>query len=197
MVDVSPFPRPVVIADLIRQDYRAPERALLAWSRSSMEAGFYHLDGLVVLVCRGSDDWRDWARNFRFLPQFDDMPSADREWRLWHRGFLIEARAVAHWSDQVCSRLGRVKPDLIAGHSRGAAIAQILSTWWQVPAMGFAAPRPSWLRSPRAPCRLYCRRHDPVCLAGRMIGFRHVNDADVVWLDGRSHGILSYVGDLA
>lgn len=197
MVDVRPFPPPGVLADVIRQDYRSPAKAALAWNRGGMAAALYVVDGLVVLVCRGSDDWRDWARNFRFLPRLDHMPGPDYEWRLWHRGFLVEARAVAHWSDQVCPNLARLEPDLVIGHSRGAAVAQILSTWWQVPAVGFAAPRPAWLRSPSAPCRLYCRRRDPVCLAGRMIGFRHVNDADVVWLEGRSHSILSYIGDLS
>lgn len=186
--------KPAVLADLIRRDYRDPSQAAAVWRREGMASSLYVKNGLVVLVCRGSDDWRDWARNFRFLPRPDYMPGPDYEWRLWHRGFLVEARAVAYWSDQACLNLAKSKPDVITGHSRGAAIAQILSTWWQVPAVGFAAPRPAWLKSPKAPCRLYCRKHDVVCLAGRFSGFRHVGD--VVWLDGASHGIIGYYLDL-
>jgi len=69
---------------------------------------------------------------------------------IWHQGFLSYAKVVFEW-------LGPRKPDFIIGHSLGAAVAQILSKSYEVPALAFAAPRPKKARGKV--------KHDRLCLS--------------------------------
>ncbi|HHH46720.1 MAG TPA: hypothetical protein ENK53_06910 [Thiotrichales bacterium] len=144
----------------------------------------------LVLVCRGSDDPEDWARNFRFLPAIGMGAS----WRLWHRGFLQEARVVYGF---VMGLPADARPDWITGHSRGAAVAQILGPSVRRRTVTFAPPRPLWLGPQPSDAGLvenHALRGDPVPYAGRLFGFRHVGR--VRWLGGVGHGIRRYIAAL-
>lgn len=52
----------------------------------------------------------------------------------WHQGFLAHANVIY-------KALQATPPRFIIGHSMGAASAQILSLLWNIPSIGFAAPR--------------------------------------------------------
>lgn len=107
------------------------------------------LDGNILLL-PGSNSVRDYLRfNLRPLRlghrQFT-MNSNDTEkgasGTIWHQGFLVYARAIFDWL-----QAEGVRPNYIIGHSLGAAATQILSKTYNVPAIGFAAPRPKWVKS--------------------------------------------------
>lgn len=80
----------------------------------------------------------------------------------WHQGFFTHANYVRKWIETEPGR----EPILIVGHSLGAASAQILSTIWTTPSIGFAAPR---LRKSELPEQYknlslsICRIDDLVC----------------------------------
>ena len=80
----------------------------------------------------------------------------------WHQGFFSHANHVQKWIGPDQSKW----PIRVIGHSLGAASAQILSTIWSVPSVGFAAPR---LRKADVPPRFrnlslsICRQDDLVC----------------------------------
>ncbi|MEP5154671.1 hypothetical protein [Planktotalea sp.] len=61
----------------------------------------------------------------------------------WHQGFLAYAKVVFDWLKEE-----NIKPETIIGHSLGAAAAQILSKSYETPAIGFAAPRPKFVKGP-------------------------------------------------
>jgi len=148
-------------------------RVLGYWQYQGMHASVVLVDDARALVCSGSNDPCDWARNFRFVPAW---------WggRLWHRGFLGEAGRVAMWAEKL------PQVDIVTGHSRGAAVAQIVAVMLQVPAVTFAAPRPLWIGSqPEGAHRVvnFGIRQDPVAAGpvSRMLGFRHVGRVE--WLE--------------
>jgi len=90
---------------------------------------------------------------------------------IWHQGFLIYARRVYAW-------LGDRRPKLIIGHSLGAAATQILSKSYNVPGIGFAAPRPKkggGAVQHDDKCLSICRIDDTVC--GLPPNFNHMGDA--------------------
>ncbi|MEM6311340.1 MAG: hypothetical protein AAF754_14960 [Pseudomonadota bacterium] len=94
----------------------------------------------------------------------------------WHQGFLAHAKIVQDWLLRK-----NYTPTFIIGHSLGAASAQILSAGYGIPAIGFAAPRPSRTASARAAadkCLLVNRTDDNVCtLPG---GFHHLGDVRAI-----------------
>lgn len=94
----------------------------------------------------------------------------------WHQGFLAHAKIVQDWLLRE-----NYTPTFIIGHSLGAASAQILSAGYGIPAIGFAAPRPSRTASARAAadkCLLVNRTDDNVCtLPG---GFHHLGDVRAI-----------------
>lgn len=69
----------------------------------------------------------------------------------WHQGFLAYAKVIYEWLDSE-----NIKPETIIGHSLGAAAAQILSKSYAAPAIGFAAPRPKFVKGPV--------KYDKLCL---------------------------------
>ncbi|WP_138468279.1 hypothetical protein [Poseidonocella sp. HB161398] len=62
----------------------------------------------------------------------------------FHGGFLLHAL-------KVMAFLGNRRPKFVAGHSLGAAAAQIIGTALQVPAIGFASPQVIRDDQPRVP----------------------------------------------
>lgn len=190
--------RDLELAKLCRLDYRPvgdrPIQPLRSLDLEGMHAALYHASHLpmpnetsgssLVLVCRGSDDPRDWARNIRFWP----VPGIGAT-RFWHRGFLREARVVHGFVRGL-----PVLPDWVTGHSRGSAIAQIVGPSLGVFTVTFAPPRPLFLGpQPKNANRVvnYALRGDPVPYLGRLVGFRHVGHTVV--LDGVGHAISAYI----
>lgn len=94
-----------------------------------------------VLLIPGSDSVWDYARYnlrpFRIGGKKYTLSSGDTGKALggfWHQGFLAHAMVIFE-------ALKATPPRYIIGHSMGAASAQILSLLWNVPSIGFAAPR--------------------------------------------------------
>jgi hypothetical protein len=188
---------PLAAARLLAIDYREP-KALT--TLATLEVGgccarIVTVDAdAPVLLIRGTDQATDWLYNLRFLP----MPRMeDGDTRTWHRGFLIYARHV--YSFARGWRAGGRKLAGIAGHSLGAAAAQIVGPSLRVPTLAFASPRPLWSRQQPTGHRLvtnWCRTDDWVCKLPP-IGFQHVGQ--VTWLKpasrncGEDHGIRRYV----
>ena len=129
----------------------------------------YLLNNRCLLV-PGSNSFWDYAKfNFRLLnigmPKLGfggGTAPRDKNGIIWHQGFLTHANHIGKWigSDPA------TWPRLIIGHSLGAASAQILSTIWHAPSIGFAAPR---IRKSSAPPEYenlslsICRTDDLVC----------------------------------
>lgn len=98
-----------------------------------------------ILLLPGSNSVRDYLKfNLRVrhvgntrLTLRDDSTEQGASGTHWHQGFLRYSRVIFNWL-----REQAVKPEFIIGHSLGAAATQILSKTYDVPAIGFAAPRP-------------------------------------------------------
>lgn len=137
----------------------------------------YMLNNKCLLV-PGSNSFWDYAKfNFRLLNI--GMPRLSLRLRrrdtndakntitadsgiIWHQGFFTHANHINNWIGS-----DRAKwPQLIVGHSLGAASAQILSTIWSAPSIGFAVPR---IRKSSVPSKFenlslsICREDDIVC----------------------------------
>mgnify|MGYP000170945226 CR=1 FL=1 len=100
----------------------------------------YLLDDNVLLI-PGSDSVWDYARYnlrpFRIGEKKYTLSSGETGKAVggfWHQGFLAHANIIFE-------TLKATPPRFIIGHSMGAASAQILSMMWDVPSIGFAAPR--------------------------------------------------------
>ena len=135
-----------------------------------------------TLLIPGSNSINDYIRyNFRVRGMFrrKQLKMATHVGTApvtWHQGFLAHAKVVQDWLLRK-----KYKPTFIIGHSLGAASAQILSAGYGIPAIGFAAPRPSRTASSRAAadkCLLVNRTDDNVCtLPG---GFHHLGDVRAI-----------------
>lgn len=144
-------------AELIRDDYEAGRSKTvgqLAYHASDFgdAARIVEEDGEIILIIRGSDDWLDWARNFRVLGS--SWPEAGDSGREYHRGFLKGALEIWGW---ICGRIdtstrqktmygNRFLPfkktiTTVIGHSRGGAIAGIVGASLNVRTLTFACPR--------------------------------------------------------
>lgn len=91
-----------------------------------------------TLVVRGSDEVKDYSRTNLIASKvkltWAGMDAAAKAAE-WHKGFAKHAIIVTR-------HLGTRRPKLIIGHSLGGAVAQILGCIYNVPAIGFASPRP-------------------------------------------------------
>lgn len=123
----------------------------------------YLLDDGTLLI-PGSDSVLDYARYnlrpFRIGGKKYTLGSSDTGQALggfWHQGFLAHSMVIY-------KSLKKTPPDFIIGHSMGAASAQILSLLWNVPSIGFAAPRVYLGRAsmPAKPLNLSIWRSDDV-----------------------------------
>ena len=68
---------------------------------------------------------------------FSEDAKAGASRTIWHQGFLAHATIIYDWIGKDQSNW----PNLVIGHSLGAASAQILSKTFVTPAIGFAAPK--------------------------------------------------------
>lgn len=121
-----------------------------------------------ILLLPGSNSVRDYLKfNLRPLRLGHARLKLSNEGRdngasgtIWHQGFLAYSREVFNWLTHINQR-----PNFILGHSLGAAAAQILAKSYQVPAIGFAGPRPKFtngrVKHDRK-CLLVNRGDDPV-----------------------------------
>ncbi|MEO0379008.1 MAG: peptidoglycan-binding protein [Pseudomonadota bacterium] len=130
---------------------------------------------LLIPGSNGLNDYlrfnlRVWGLGKRKLSFSDDAKQQNVETRTrlgfsrtyWHQGFLSHAMKIYNWIGKDPNQW----PEMIIGHSLGAASAQILSKTWAAPAIGFAAPRPRKSRGRVALDNLslsICRDDDIVC----------------------------------
>lgn len=104
-----------------------------------------------ILLLPGSNSIRDYLRfNLRplnlggtRLTMTQDGTDRGASGTMWHQGFLTYARILYDWLDGL-----NQTPDLIVGHSLGAAAAQILCRSYGCPTICFAAPRPKFVSGP-------------------------------------------------
>lgn len=117
-----------------------------------------------ILLVPGSDSVWDYAkynlRPFRIGGKKYTLSSGDTGKALggfWHQGFLAHAQVVF-------DSFKSTPPRMIIGHSMGAASAQILSLLWDVPSIGFAAPRVflGYAAVPAQPLNLSIYRADDI-----------------------------------
>jgi len=100
---------------------------------------------------------------------------------IWHQGFLAHARIIHEWVENH-PHLNGNPPSYIIGHSLGAASAQILSMSFNVPAIGFASPRPRGNDEPVPnddKCFNIVRSDDVVCQVPQ--NFLHLGQAPKVF----------------
>lgn len=123
----------------------------------------YLLDDGTLLI-PGSDSVFDYARYnlrpFRIGGKKYTLGSSETGEALggfWHQGFLAHSMVIYE-------KLKKTPPKFIIGHSMGAASAQILSLLWNVPSIGFAAPRVYLGRAsvPSKPLNLSIWRSDDI-----------------------------------
>lgn len=138
-------------AELIELDYisgRSRIDGQLAYHANDFgdAARIVEKDGEIILIIRGSDDWLDWARNFRALGSAWPAPGASK--RKYHRGFLKGARDIwwmLKWNGLTPDSRDIAPEDqqitTVIGHSRGAAIAGIIGASLDVRTLTFACPR--------------------------------------------------------
>ncbi|MEM7318913.1 MAG: hypothetical protein AAF408_07805, partial [Pseudomonadota bacterium] len=105
---------------------------------------------------------------------------------VWHQGFFTHANHINSWVGSDPSNW----PRLIVGHSLGAASAQILSTIWSAPSIGFAAPR---IRKSSVPPQFenkslsICRKDD---IVGRLPrGFDRMGQTSILVHRARKFGL--------
>lgn len=158
-----------------------------------------HLTDNGILLLPGSNSILDYAhfnlrvfniggKKYRLSSRTDERGASGT---VWHQGFLRYSRSVFNW-------VGHRKPKFIIGHSLGAAAAQVLSKSWNVPAVGFAAPRPrrggGSVRND-GKCLVICRVDDVVCNLAP--SFHHLGQAKFLEPDGRewgfNHSMNNYV----
>lgn len=103
-----------------------------------------------ILLLPGSNSVRDYLKfNLRplrlggtQLTMSDTKTEKGASGTVWHQGFLRYSRVVFDWLKDE-----GITPKYIIGHSLGAAATQILSKSYNAPAIGFAAPRPKFVKS--------------------------------------------------
>ncbi len=167
-----PAVTPLNAALLVRADYR--ERSALNivddLSLEGVQVTVADLDcgGWLAAIIRGTDETEDWPEyNFSWWPR-----TARGDTTVWHGGFLRYAQYSYSFLKPFRSRLS-----IIAGHSLGAAAAQVAGPALRVQTIALASPRP--LRGTPPPgaefVTNYCRQDDLVCaLPPWWLGFEHV-----------------------
>ncbi len=153
-----------------------------------------------ILLLPGSNTVRDYLRyNLRplrlgeaRLRLKDGGKAKGASGTFWHQGFLAYAKVIYDWLDKE-----NLKPATIIGHSLGAAAAQILSKSYAAPAIGFAAPRPKFVKGSikhEELCLLINRNDDLVPTLPS--GFHHMGKAKLLAPPPRnwfaSHKMSSY-----
>ncbi len=103
-----------------------------------IDAGLTAADNALIIT--GSNSLQDYLfynlrplRPLRRMPEIDRLTTDIPRWA-YHKGFLLHAA-------RILTFLGEDRPDMIVGHSLGAATAQILGTALAVPTICFASPQ--------------------------------------------------------
>ncbi|UWQ92407.1 peptidoglycan-binding protein [Rhodobacteraceae bacterium M382] len=170
----------------------------------------YLLNNRCLLV-PGSNSFWDYAKfNFRLLnlgmPRLGfgsrnktkgfgrGTAPPDKNGIIWHQGFLTHANHISKWIGNNPEHW----PRLVVGHSLGAASAQILSTIWTAPSIGFAAPRILKSKAPSTYRNLslsICRTDDLVCRFPR--GFERLGASRTLIhkspRKGLNHNMAAYI----
>lgn len=121
----------------------------------------------------GSNEIRDWEYNADVIPKY-------YEGAFYHRGFLRSVMTLL-------PVIEKIKPSFLVGHSRGAAVASILSRLLKIPTIAFNSPRPLWLgeRVIEIPCICVQAEADIICkVPPRLFGYQHAGTC--IWFPGRS-----------
>ena len=173
--DAGPYRPPLSARELgalLQADYAgtlSPSSVVRSLSIDGVQATIVHdarTDSLGCLV-RGTDERADWLRwNMRWWP---DVERGDT--RSWHRGFLQYGRIVYAWcTDRPVTWM--------AGHSLGAAAAQIAGSSLSIPSCCIASPMPlhgGGQPDGSAYVINYVRADDPVTyVPPALLGFEHV-----------------------
>lgn len=117
---------------------------------------------------------------------FSEKTKAGASRTIWHQGFFSHANAIYKWIGKDQSNW----PNLIIGHSLGAASAQILSKTFVTPAIGFAAPKLRRVDGPIKHDHLslsICREDDIVC--SLPTGFHHTGQTKILIHKRRKRGL--------
>ena len=158
-----------VAADLIQRAYDGKLGAMEVngLDHEGIQASMLS-DGTLVIP--GTNETSDW-KAFNF-----NVGKGERN-RNWHAGFLKHASVVYPFAKGANAKR-------VIGHSLGAASAQIVAAWLEVPGICFASPRPLRGRTRvKGEHRIMnvCRLDDAVCsLPPSFLGFRQVGK--VFWL---------------
>ncbi|MCV6609457.1 MAG: lipase family protein [Amphritea sp.] len=92
------------------------------YDNSSAQAMLVEHEEYLAVVCRGTDEWKDWIDNIRAFPQ-------QALFGEFHRGFWESVEDL--WpginNDLVQARKIKARPLFIAGHSLGGAMASIIA----------------------------------------------------------------------
>ncbi|MEL6914086.1 MAG: hypothetical protein AAFP13_06260 [Pseudomonadota bacterium] len=101
-------------------------------------AGLTRDNILVITGSRGGTDYAFYnlrpLRPLPAMPEIEEIATADLPKKAYHQGFLLHAARVKRF-------LAGRRPDIIVGHSLGAASAQILGAHFEVPTIGLASPQ--------------------------------------------------------
>ena len=150
-----------------------------------------------TLVVRGSDEAADYTKTnlvaSKVKLSWAGMDAAAQAAR-WHKGFAKHAMVVIR-------HMGTRRPKLIIGHSLGGAVAQILGCIYNVPAIGFASPRPLVAKSRLAAEKLILNvvRNDDIVarVPPASMGFRWAGNSEVMHAKktnkGEDHSMKQYM----
>lgn len=176
---------------------KSPKR-ILSCPHPDVQA--YVMEGNILLL-PGSNSVRDYLRynlrplrlGHKRLRLQDGGTDKGASGTTWHQGFLAYSKVIYDWLDD-----NNIKPQTIIGHSLGAAAAQILSKSYAAPAIGFAAPRPKFVKGPV--------KYDKLCLLINRFddlvpklpsGFHHMGTAKLLAPPAKhwfaSHKMASYI----
>lgn len=170
------------LAELCAASYKPAYQWDNAWSAQDIHVAHKLIEGIDVIVFRGSVDYIDWVRDFKGIPE--------KHPRLgWcHDGFLDYMDLVF---EEVMAVIGR--DIIVTGHSLGAARASILAGLLVshgsklVARVVFGEPRPGFnqlatiLRQSGAQLRSYRNGSDPVTQVPELFG-RYVHPSPLIAL---------------
>ena len=150
-----------------------------------------------TLVIRGSDEAADYTKTNLVASKvkltWAGMDAAAQAAR-WHKGFAKHAMIVTR-------HMGTRRPKMVIGHSLGGAVAQILGCIYNVPAIGFASPRPLVAKSRLMAEKriLNVVRNDDIVarVPPPSMGFRWAGNSEVmhakVTNKGEDHSMKQYI----
>jgi hypothetical protein len=198
---------PRAAAELLRLDYRDPGKldTVSSIDIAGVQArivGYsdYGWNRFVLLIT-GTNARSDWhMANFRWWPLPHVM---EGDTRRWHRGFWRHAAVCYSFAKGWREAGGAI--DFVAGHSLGAAAAQIVGSSLRIQTLCFASPKPLYGDGGQPPghehVTSWCDRSDWVCRAPPSPRFHHVGR--VIWFNSeaslkdrvqfRSHPIERYL----